>query len=158
MRRLRPQHGFTIIEMLVCISLLAILISLVGVTYSRGQRDMIGFSRCATDIMLTVSAGEKWREDVRSATAPPALDDGVLVIPQANGALMYRFEKNTVVRKRSTDNKWRPLLKNVKNSRMMADRGKHVTSWRWEVELRQRAREARVQPLFTFQAVPAKRE
>ena len=158
MRRLRPQRGFTILELLVCISVLAILISLAGVTYYRSQRHMIGISRCATDIMLTMSAGERWREDVRSATAPPALDDGVLVIPQENGALMYRFDKDVVVRKRSPDTDWRPLLKNVKGSRMMSDRGKHVTSWRWEVELRQRAREARVRPLFTFMAVPAKRE
>ena len=124
----------------------------MAVTYYRGQRQTVGLARCANDIVLAVSAGERWRGDVRAATGMPTLTDGVFTIPLKHGTAQYRFDDGLVERKKGGT--WLPFLKNVKVSRMMADSGKRVTSWRWEIELRVRRDDARVHPLFTFQAVP----
>jgi hypothetical protein len=39
---------------------------------------------------------------------------------------------------------------------MQRDARERIVSWRWELELQSTQKVARVKPLFTFQAVPAK--
>ena len=39
---------------------------------------------------------------------------------------------------------------------MFADQRGPVTTWRWEIELRSDKKEAKLRPLFSFQAVPVR--
>jgi hypothetical protein len=107
--------------------------------------------RNADDIVRVMRAGERWRDDVRKATAPPhAIENGV-AIPQPSGEIDYVFADGTV---------WRQVagartiaLKQVKASAMSVDPRQHVDAWRWELELTSPKKLVLVRPLFTFTAV-----
>ncbi len=158
MKRTRRHNGFTIAELLTCMTITLILISAVGVTEYRHRRNASSLAQCANDVMVAVTAGERWREDVRAAATTPKLDGDTLVIPGKDGDVRYRFADGTVARRSGEAGEWRPVLRNVAASRMLPDPRQRVTSWRWEVELKTRSRMARVTPLFTFLAVPAGKE
>ena len=72
----------------------------------------------------------------------------------AGGEVRYRLRNGIISRQTSGNTNWIDLLPNVKSSRMEPDPRRHVTAWRWELELQGRQKVARVKPLFTFQAVP----
>jgi len=152
---MRPQatrRGFTLAEMLVYMAVLGILLTVAWLTYYACWDHSLGVLRNCDDIARAVAAGERWRDDVRAATVEPALADGVLRIPRQGGDVSYRFGEKAVER-RVGDGAWEPALKGVTASRMVLDQGKHVRSWRWELELKTRRKQPRVRPLFTFRAV-----
>ncbi len=150
MRPSPKRRGFTLLEMMVYISMLAIIMGVASVFYFGLMRQSQGLTRNIEDIVRATHAGEAWREDVRSATAPLRLADGMLHVPRKGGDTLYRFANGQVERKRP-GGEWEAFLLRVAASGMLADKGKHVTAWRWEVELASKAR-ARVRPLFTFKA------
>ena len=96
---------------------------------------------------------------MREATGPftwvagEASVEQALHIPQKTGEVIYLFIDGAVLRQTGTNAPWIPALRGVKSSRMEKDERQRVVSWRWEVELRNKQKAARVRPLFTFQAV-----
>ena len=146
-----------------CLVYLAVWGVVVGLAFSAFYRCLsysTNLTRNADDIARTLRAGERWRADIREATSPPKLvaqDTGVeaLQIPQKSGEVIYRFTDGAVLRRAGTNASWMPALSGVKSSRMARDERQRVVSWRWEIELKNRQRVARVRPLFTFQAVAA---
>jgi len=159
MRPCRSASAYTLAEMLVYMGVLSIVMGVAWLSYYRVMGDSMALARNTEDIVRTLKAGERWREDIRSATAPPRLADGVLHIPQGAAEVLYRLSGNAVERRIAGNPpadeaaRWLPALTRLKASRMQADAGKLVASWRWEVELESR-RAARIRPRFTFMAVP----
>ena len=155
------QRGYLLIEALIYIG---VLTALLGVGYAAMYRcidSSIALRRNADEITGALHAGERWRADVRAANSQPRLestDDGQLFhLGSARGAVAYRVSTNAVFR-RLGEGPWVRLLANAKSSTMTADPRKHVTAWRWELELQPRqsgsVKPSRVRPLFTFIAVP----
>ncbi len=154
------RRGYLLIETLVDI---AVIVALLGVGYAAMYRcidSSLALRRNADDIVNALHAGERWRADVRSASAPRLEDTDagqVLYLDGARGAVAYRFTTNAVCRRAGTG-AWVRLLPSVKASTMTADPRPQVTAWRWELELQRRGsgsvRPSRVRPLFTFIAVP----
>lgn len=152
----RPHErrgGFTLAEMLVYIVVLGAVVGVAWLAHYRFLDHSFGVLRNVEDITRVVRAGEKWRAEVRRATAPPRLDGGVLHVPTAEGEVLFRFAGGAVQRKTPGAADWAPYLLKVKASRMELDRRGQVDSWRWEVELDSR-RDAQIRPLFTFRCVP----
>lgn len=156
--RRRPERGITLIECLVYISLLFVVLGFVYMAYYRSQDFSIGLRRNADDILRALHAGESWRQDVRSARGPIRMEstgrDEVLLIPQARGEVAYRFAAGELRRCAGENAPWVLVLSQVKSSHMQSDVRTRLTSWRWEIELGMTRKNARVRPLFTFQAVP----
>ncbi len=150
MRRLPKRDGFTLAEMMAYIGVLAIIMCVAWVFYYAMARQSHSARSNVEDIIRVVHAGEKWRADVRSATAPPRLVNGVLHVPREGGETLYRFAAGQVERKKP-GGEWEAFLLRVAASSMLADAGRHVTSWRWEIELATRVRRP-LRPLFTFRA------
>jgi prepilin-type N-terminal cleavage/methylation domain-containing protein len=148
---MKTERGYTLIEMLVYIAVLAVVLDLSFAAYYRYDLYARNLRSNADDIVRVMRAGERWRDDVRNATAPPhAIDNGV-AIPQQSGEIAYVFADGTV---------WRQVagvraiaLKQVKTSSMSVDPRQHVDAWRWELELASPKKTVLVHPLFTFTAV-----
>jgi type II secretory pathway component PulJ len=153
--RSRTCHGFTLIECLVYIAMLAMIGGLTYLTFYRTRDNSRDLGRNADDVARTLQAGERWREDVRQASGRLQLSqvEGVpqLRIPQAQGEVIYFFRESEVVRQAAGHTA--PVLTKVKNSTMLADAREKVAAWRWEVELLGRPDRTRIRPLFSFQAV-----
>jgi Tfp pilus assembly protein FimT len=153
------RQAYTLIEMLVYMSLLFVLMALGYAAMYKSMDASTGLRRNASDITQALNAGERWREDVRAATGPLRIEkindeETRLHIPQAHGAVIYRFASNSVSR-RVGSAEWAPALEHVNNSTFIADPRQKVTAWKWEVEMQPyRKSLTRLHPLFTFLAVP----
>ena len=150
----RRQRSFTITELIVCMAVLAIVMGVASLAHYRYQWHSHGLIRSVDDIRMAVAAGERWRDDIRSADKAPRLEGDVLHISKGKDGVMYRFADGAVQKKRQNDKEWQTVLRHVKASEMLSERRKHVECWRWELELQTRSRDPFVRPLFSFQAVP----
>jgi type II secretory pathway pseudopilin PulG len=157
--RYARRNAFTLIECLVYMSLLFVLIGLGYMAMYRSMDASTGLRRNASDITQALNAGERWREDVRSATQALRVElnsdqETILHIPRADTEVSYRFASNTVSR-RVGSTEWSLALEHVKNSIFISDPRTKVTAWKWEVELLPyRKGLTHLPPLFTFLAVP----
>lgn len=155
---LQLAPGFTLIECLAYLGLFALFIVLVITTFFRARDGSDALRRNADDVTRALHAGERWREDVRTASAPARLvtENGQtwLALPHGTNTTVYTHFQNTVWRQSHTNDPWLPVLTRVATSRMEPDARQHVAAWRWEVELQVKDEQKRTKPSFTFLAVP----
>jgi prepilin-type N-terminal cleavage/methylation domain-containing protein len=159
MKTWRPnqtERGFTIIECLVYISVVGVILAIGSAAFYRCWDDNKAISRNGDDIVRTLKAGETWRADLRSATGPIQMattgSEQTLRIPHGNRELIYSFA-NGEVRRRTGNGEGLVVLPKVKSSQMQSEKRGHVTAWQWEVELAPGRKNAKVRPLFIFEAV-----
>ncbi len=154
---IRNSSGFTLIECLAYLGLFGLFIVLVMTTFFHAREGSDALRRNADDVTRALHAGERWREDVRTATAPPRLvtENGQtwLALPHGTNTTVYTYDRNTLWRQSHTNQPWQPVLTRVAASRMEPDARQHVTAWRWEVELQPKDEKKRTKPRFTFLAV-----
>lgn len=159
-RRRPPANcrGMMLVEALVYISVFFVILAAAGAAYSRVLDHTRQLRRVAADIARAADAGERWRADLRQATAPPRLvQEGplqALHLPHAGAEIVYFFDGSNVVRRTGSDDAWRPFLGQVKATRFIEDARPGATAWRWELELLPGPRASRTPALFTFLAVP----
>ncbi len=155
------QKGYLMVECLVYIGVLFLILGAGYVALYQGIDNSVTLHRNADDISTALRAGERWRTDVRSATAiiqvEPNPEGASLRIPIAGGDVSYRFATNAILR-RYKAGPWISVVSNVKSFNMESDPRERVTAWRWDLELepRRKASITRMRPLFTFTAVPGK--
>jgi Tfp pilus assembly protein PilE len=148
---MKSERGYSLLECLVYIAVLAVVLDLSFTAYYRYDQHTRNLRRNTDDIVRTMHAGERWREDIRTAIAPPrAIENGV-VIPQQSGEVAYIFADNDVWRQTAATRV--AVLRQVKASTMAADSRQHVNAWRWELELASPQKVVLVRPLFTFTTV-----
>jgi len=158
-KRQHRHEAFTLIETLVYMSLLFVVLGLGYTAMYRSMDASAGLRRNASDITHALDAGERWREDVRTAAQPLRIErvgdeETLLHIPQANAEVTYRFTSNNVLRQvGSTESSL--ALEHVNTSTFISDARQKVTVWKWEIELQPyRKSLTHLHPLFTFLAVP----
>ena len=146
----------TLIECLVYIGVSTTILAVASIAFYRCYDHMRSLRRNADDITRVLHIGEQWRNDVRLAIRPPTLDatNQMLHVQHKNGVVDYRFGENEILRRAAADAPWTSVLTNVSDSQMRQEQKHGVTAMRWEIELRPLRKPARVQPLFTFTAVP----
>jgi Tfp pilus assembly protein PilE len=147
----KSERGFLLLECMLYILLLAVVIDLSFIAYYRYDQHTRNLRRNADDIVRTVHAGERWREDVRTAIAPPHVIENGLAIPQQSGEVAYVFADDAVWRQTAATRV--AVLRQVKVSTMAADSRQHANVWRWELELASPQKVVLVRPLFTFTTV-----
>lgn len=148
--------AFSLVECLVYIAIFAVFIVLAMQAFFAGRDGSDRLTRSADDLTRAIHAGERWREDVRTATAAPRVvtESGQtwLVLPHGSNVVVYTHFKDTLWRQANTNAPWQPALARVKASRMDPDARAHVTAWRWELELAVKDERQRTRPRFTFLA------
>jgi prepilin-type N-terminal cleavage/methylation domain-containing protein len=155
----RRSRGFTLIECLVYISVMPVFLGIGLAAFYRCWDDNKAITRNSNDIIRTLKAGEAWRADIRAATGPIRVattnSEQTLRIPTGKNELVYSFANGEVRKRTGEESPWRVVLPNVKSSQVEIDKRDQVTAWRWELELQSQRKNAKVRPLFTFEAVPA---
>ena len=152
------QRGMMLVECLIYLAISSILVGLGIALYLRCLDSATNLERNADDIAGALSVGERWRKDLREATAEPRLsstNSPELVIPQTNGSVVYRFADGTIWRHQPLEYGWSRLLDRVASATWNAESRTHVTAWHLDIELKTRKRHARVRPLFSFIGVAA---
>lgn len=150
--------AYSLIEVLVYISVLAVLMGVGYAAVYRAMDNSVALRRNAQDIAAALRAGEIWRADVRAAVGRVQVErnaDGqILHLSGPQKKVDYRFEGSALARRVGGGN-WSPVLGNVKGSEFLKESHSGVQSWRWELELQPRKKKLNsIQPLFTFTAVP----
>ena len=149
------RHAFSLIECLAYMAVFSVVLGVALAAFYRMDEQARAFTRNSDDIIRAMQAGERWRADVRLATARPRVTAaGVLHIPLAQGEIVYSFREATVWRASPRDAAPRPFLLQVRASTIQADARPQVQAWRWELELESKRTNATVRPLFTFLTVP----
>jgi hypothetical protein len=155
----RMRSAFSLVECLLYIAVFFVILGLALGAYFQMDEQSRGFARNSSDIVRTMQAGERWRADVRLATAPPLLDEtGLLRIAQKEGQVRYSFRDQTVWRQSPGEKAPMAVLQNVKGSAMAVETRSHAKAWRWEIELQTKRTNATLRPLFTFLAAPTTTE
>ncbi len=152
------NRGVTLIECLVYCSVLMILAATGIVLLGK----MMGFhrdlERNANDITRSLNAGERWRADVRQATGPiRSFVEGESVlfeIPQETDSVLYQFDQHHLWRHTSSESPSWLALKDVSGCQFVLDSRSHTEAWRLEVHLKTKLKTVRVEPKFSFLAVP----
>lgn len=166
MKLRRSAHGdicrsdraaVTLIECLVYIGVSATILGVATSAFFHCYDHMRSLRRNADDITRVLHIGELWRNDIRQAVQKPTFDkaDQLLRIPRKDGVIDYRFADNQLLRRTATNAAWASVLTNLRQSEIRLEQQHGVAVWRWEVELKPLRKPGRVQPLFTFTAVPA---
>jgi len=154
----RVLRGFTIIECLVYISVMAVILGIGLAAFYRCWDDNKAITRNGNDIVRTLKAGETWRAEMRAATGPIKIattnSEQIVRIPSGRNELIYSFANGELRKRTSETSPWQMVLPKVKSSQMEIDKRDPVTAWRWEVELESQRKGAKVRPLFTFEVVP----
>ncbi|HWY76249.1 MAG TPA: hypothetical protein VN281_11565 [Verrucomicrobiae bacterium] len=152
------QSGILLMDCLIYMGLLFLIVSMAYVVFYRGWDNSLNLRRGADQIAAALSAGERWREDVRTATGPGHAEstngEQILRLPHGKDEVDYRATRDAVLRRANVNADWREVLNRVKSSRMEPDPRQNVTAWRWDVELKTRQPKRKFQPVFTFEAVP----
>jgi hypothetical protein len=154
-RQLRTTNdrGMLLVDCLIYLAVTALLVGLGVALYLRCLDAASGLSRNADDIAEATALGERWREDLRLAVAPPFHDEtggSSLVIPQAVGETVYRFGYDSVWRKAADSREWARLLDRVVRAEWNPEVREHVVAWHLDLEMKSKKRNARVRPLFSF--------
>jgi hypothetical protein len=154
----RFQRAMMLVDCMVYLALFFVVTGLAFSMFYRCFDNSRLVRRTADDIASTVSAGERWREDVRQTTSPLRVEASsagqVVVIPRSTGDIRYRFSDDTIWRQNGDNATWTLLLSRVKSSTMAPDHRHQVVAWRWELELKPRQKYPHMLPLFTFEAAP----
>ena len=157
--RTEVRTGYMLIEALVYIGVSFLLLGIGFAAMYRCIDNSVGLRRSADDITSALHAGERWRADVRAAVRPIRLEslptEQVLHLPGPQTEIVYRYAEGAVFR-RVGRGAWTQLMTNVSSSTVLSDPRQTLVAWRWELELKIRAKASRIRPLFTFLAVPAR--
>lgn len=153
------RAGIVLIECMVYIAAFAVVLTLAFASLHRTWLTSKALRRNAGDITAALHAGEQWRTDIRQAVAPIEIGDADGVssvrIRTGTGTILYRLIGNELRRESTVPAADYIVLENVKASAMFAETQRHVTVWRWELELKSKQPKAKLRPLFSFIAVPS---
>jgi len=155
----RQQRGYLLTEALVYIGLVFVLLGVAYAGLYHFIDNSVVLGRNAQDVSRALHAGERWRQDVRSANSSIKMETSpegeTLRLSGRRGEVSYTAREGALWR-RIDQGPWVRVLKDVKSSLMQADVQPQVTAWRWELELQPQTKAAikagRVRPLFTFLA------
>jgi hypothetical protein len=154
----KGSAGVLLIECIVYIALFALIVGLGMATFFLFWDNSKALMYATDDIAAALRAGERWRADVRSATGKITVETNgqaeVLRIPCGTNAILYTFDGGEVHRQIASSQFLESLLPTVRASQMLIDKRGAVSAWRWELELKQRRKEAHLPLMFTFEAAP----
>jgi hypothetical protein len=156
--RNRRAPGIMLIECMVYLAAVVLVLGLAFALFHTCSDQYVGLRRNAEDITRALHAGERWRDDIRRATAPVgylASDPRPMWrIPQRDTDVYYLLEAGSLWRFASSNSVPEEVLGRVLSSEMRDETRGEVRCCAWAVELKSRLKGPHVRPVFHFLAVP----
>jgi hypothetical protein len=87
-----------LIECVVYMALLFVVLELAYAAYYRCEESSKHLGQNVDDVVRALQAGERWRDDIRAATAITSSGDSLQLV-QTNGTIDYVVKENTVWRR-----------------------------------------------------------
>jgi hypothetical protein len=147
-----------LIECMVYIAVVVIVLGLAFALFYTCSDHYVGLRRNAEDVTRALHAGERWREDIRLATAPAAYVESdarpMWRIPQRETAVFYLYDAGSIWRFSSSNSVPEEVLGRVLSSDMRSEARQEVPCCAWTVELKSQRKVPQVRPVFHFLAVP----
>lgn len=152
--------GLTLVPVLVYLGVFLIIANLATMAFFTVLEHVRTVRHETDQVTTALVAGERWRDDIRRATAPPQLlvttSMTTLLIPRGTNEVGYLYQAGQVFRRSRQDAFWQPILGPASQADFIPDTRAGVPSWRWEVRFPDRRGRPRAPLAFTFQAVPLK--
>jgi hypothetical protein len=148
------EEGILLVDCLIYTALFLVITTVAAVAYYHVEVETRALDRNSDDIVRAMKAGEQWRAEIRTAIAPPRMENGTLKLTTKAGDVVYT-RTNGIIWRQAGQDRVLAWLERVKSSTMEIDARQNVTAWRWELELETKRAQASVRPLFTFTAVPS---
>jgi type II secretory pathway component PulJ len=153
----RRGSGTTLVEVLVYLGAAGVVLVAMMQAFHVGYSSAVTLHRQAQQMTRALQAGERWRADVRQASAVPQLEqtsEGLrMIIPQLQGTVFYEFGTNGVYRTGSAPGGTVPVLTEAIVSQVQSEWREGIQVWRWDVCLSPDRKSGRWRPVFTFVAV-----
>src|SRR5262245_35043273 len=92
------RRGFSLLECVVYLAVLAIVTGLAFAAYQRCLAGCASFQRNADDIARALEAGERWREDVRQS-GQISVSENSLQLHQHTNTIEYTFHDSAIWRR-----------------------------------------------------------
>ncbi len=147
-----------LIECLVYIAVFAVLLTGAMTAFYFCWDSSTALIGDTEQIHSALTAGERWRSDVRAATGNISIattpGGETVKIPEGQNEIDYLFASGQVSRQSGSAKA--VVLSRVKTSGMEMDARGGVTAWRWELELTPRRNETHLPLSFTFEAAQPK--
>lgn len=151
------QRGMMLIDCIAYLGLFGLIFGMALMAFYRAHDNSNHLALNTAELIRALNTGERWREDVRTATAPPRLEEAggesVFLLTHTNGEVRYVWRDGVILRQATPNTNWVTWLPSVKSSVMQREARANVVAWRWEVELLSRKKVPQVRPLLSFQAV-----
>ncbi len=151
-------RGIVLVECMVYIALVMVILGMGLNVYLKLLSFHRDLERNSHDITRTTKAGEIWRADIRSATAHLQIEGQAdslrLTIPIENDSIQYSFRDGTLWRQQSTEQSPQPLLTHIASCQFSKDSRTHTDAWVWDLKLKTKKKTVRIEPQFSFLAVP----
>ncbi len=168
-------RGITYVELLAYMILFAAFLAFAYRVVHVNASESRAIHNNASDIIRVTKAGERWRQDIRESVSLPQVVQSSLSNPQHEAVkiqvtalqivkpsqtIWYAFHEGSVYRRDSRlSDHWGVILEeNVASSTMTSEQRGGVVAWRWELELKVTREAALTRPLFSFLAVPGKKQ
>lgn len=156
--RWRRGDGILLMECIFYMAILAVFMGMTGAVFFKFSQQSSAISRNSEQIARSLRAGEKWRADVRFASALETFQQDnlpFLRILQETNEVLYTFQHGAVWRREPGREKWQLLLEDVKNSSMTNVKTAFSEAWVWELELSSKEKR-KLTPRFSFIAAPGR--
>ncbi|MBG89741.1 MAG: hypothetical protein CMO80_22970 [Verrucomicrobiales bacterium] len=154
--------GIMLMQCLVYIPIMALIVYVAvdaSVTLKDGTHSL---QRGTMRLTQSMSAGERWREDIRSMTGKPTLkheyEREVHTIPGVTNSVQWSLFEGKLWRRADESRAWAKMVDRVKSISIREDKREHVTAWVLDFELKPGHARAKLTPVYTFIAVPGHQE
>ncbi|MCB1128903.1 MAG: hypothetical protein KDM81_20565 [Verrucomicrobiae bacterium] len=155
----RGESGITLVATLVYLGAFLLIANMAVMAFFAVLEHVRGVRYETEQVTAALVAGERWRDDIRRATAPVQCvitnNLTLLRIPHGTHEVGYLAQDGEIFRRSRTNEFWQHILGPVSGADFIEGSRGGVRSWRWELRFPDRKARPRAPLAFTFQAVPA---
>ena len=153
--RFASVPAYYLVELIVYLGIVAAVLGVGGDALWEAFRNSRRLNENSQQIEAVLRTGERWRREIRHASASPSTTTNSCRIRTPRGSVTYSVRGQDLVRSVSGKPD-QVVLHAVKRSAFFKDPATSCQPWRWELELQSDPTRRIVVPLFTFEAVLGK--